>query len=136
LVDNLRGANDNVERPFLDEPTTPIAALFGLFAGLAFLETGGAARVASALAEPRLVAGLGAAVERISDAMGVAVAIAAPLVAGSIVVEVALGLVSRAASPAYVFPLLLPLRSLSLLVVLWIALDRVVELLVVLAAGA
>ena len=136
LVDNLRGARENVEGPFLDEPTTPLAALLGLFAGLAFLETGGAARVASALAEPRLVTGLGAAVERISDAMGVAVALAAPLVAGSIVVEVALGLVARAASPAYVFPLLLPLRSLSLLVLLWIALDRVVELLVLLAARA
>ena len=106
----------------------------GSRAALAFLEAGGTTRVAAALAEPRLAATLGVAAERLAQSMGVAVAIAAPLVAGSIVIEVGAGLVARTAAPAHVFSLLLPLRSLSLLALLWLSLDRIVELLVLLAA--
>jgi len=132
LVDNLRGGHESAD--LFDEPTTPLAALFGLMVALAFLEAGGATRLAAALAEPRLSTSLGVAAERLAQSMGVAVAIAAPLVAGSIVVELGAGLVARSAMPAHVFSLLLPLRSLSLLALLWLSLDRIVELLVLLAA--
>jgi len=134
LVDNLRGGQESTDTPLFDEPTTPVAALFGLLVALSFLEAGGATRLAAALAEPRLSASFAVAAERLAQSMGVAVAIAAPLVAGSIVAELGAGLVARSASPAHVFSLLLPLRSLSLLVLLWLSLDRIVELLVLIAA--
>lgn len=136
LVDNLRGARENVELPVLDEPGTAFGAFFGLLVALAFLETGGAARIAAALAEPRLHTSFAIAAERLAASAGIAVAIAAPLVAGSILLELTGAFVARAASPAYVAPLIAPVRSLGMLFVVWLALDRVVELLVVLAARA
>jgi hypothetical protein len=59
----------------------------------------------------------------------VALAIAAPVLAASIVVELASALIARAATPAFIQPLLAPLRSLVLLAVAALALDRMVELL-------
>jgi type III secretory pathway component EscT len=133
LVDNLRGARENAELPLLDEPSPPFAALFGLLMALAFLEAGGASRLAAALAEPRLHATWAVGAERLSQAMGLAVALAAPLAVGSVLVELGAGLIARAASPAFVLSLLAPLRSLALLVLVWLSLDRIVELFVLLA---
>jgi type III secretory pathway component EscT len=62
--------------------------------------------------------------------------VAAPLVAASVLIELSAALVARSASPAYVAPWLAPLRSLGVLLVAWIALDRMVELLVLLASRA
>jgi hypothetical protein len=107
-----------------------------LLASLGFLETGGAERMARALAEPRLHTSFAIAAERLAASAGIAVAIAAPLVVGSVLLELAGAFVARAASPAYIAPLVAPVRSLGLLFVVWLALDRVVELLVVLAAQA
>ena len=136
LIDNLRGGRESVELPVLDEPTTLFGAMFGLLVALGFLETGGAARVAAALAEPRLHATFAVAAERLSASVGIAVAVAAPLVVGSLLLELGGALVARAASPAYIAPLVAPLRSLGVLFVVWLALDRVVELLIVLASQA
>jgi hypothetical protein len=110
--------------------------LLGLLVALGFLETGGVERLATALAEPRLHASFAVAAERLTSSVGIAVAIAAPLVVGSILLEMASAFVARAASPAYVAPLVAPMRSLGLLCVVWLALNRIVELLVVLAAKA
>jgi flagellar biosynthetic protein FliR len=136
LLDNLRGAHEGAELPVLDEPSTPFAALFGMLTALGFLETGGAERVARALSAPRLESSFAVATERLADSVGIAVAVAAPLVMGSILLELASAFVARAASPAYVAPLVAPLRSLGVLFVVWLALERVVELLVVLSAQA
>jgi len=136
LLDTLRGARDGVELPVLDEPSSPFGVLFGLLVALGFLEAGGAERLARALGEPRLHTTFAVAAERLADSVGVAVAVAAPLVAGAVLLEVGSALVACAASPAYVAPLLAPLRALGVLVVAWLALDRVVELLVLLAAQA
>jgi type III secretory pathway component EscT len=133
LVDNLRGARENAELPLLDEPGPPFSALFGLLMAIAFLEAGGASRLAAALAEPRLASTWAAGAERLSQAMGLAVALAAPLAVGSVLIELTGGLIARAASPAYVLSLLAPLRSLALLVLVWLSLDRIVELFVLLA---
>jgi type III secretory pathway component EscT len=135
LADNLRGGRDALELPLLDEPSPPLAALFGMFAAVGFIEVGGVARLASALAEPELHATWAIAAQRLSASIGIAVAIAAPLVVGSLLVETALALVARAASPAYVLPLLAPLRSLALLAVVWVSFDRIAELVVVLEAA-
>jgi type III secretory pathway component EscT len=134
LVDNLRGARESSELPLLDEPGPPFAALFGLLMAIAFLEAGGASRLAAALAEPRLATTWASGAERLSQAMGLAVALAAPLAIGSVLVELTAGLIARAASPAFVLSLLAPLRSLALLVLAWLSLDRIVELFVLLAA--
>jgi type III secretory pathway component EscT len=134
VVDNLRGARESAELPLLDEPGTPFSALFGLLMAIAFLEAGGASRLALALAEPRLGATWAVAAERLSHAVGLAVALAAPLAIGSVLVELTAGLITRAASPAFVLSLLAPLRSLALLVLVWLSLDRIVEMFVLLAS--
>jgi len=136
LIDNLRGGRESADLSVQGEPSTLFGAMFGLLAALGFLETGGASRVASALAEPRLHTTFAVAAERLSESVGIAVAVAAPLVVGSLLIELAGAFVARAASPAYVVPLIAPLRSLGVLFVVWLALDRVVELLVVLASRA
>jgi type III secretory pathway component EscT len=135
LVDNLRGARESAELPQLGEPAGPFSALFGLLMAIAFLSAGGASRLAVALAEPRLAATWAVGAERLSQAIGLAVAIAAPLAVGSVLVELTAGLIARAASPAFVLSLLAPLRSLALLVLAWLSLDRIVELFVLLSAG-
>ncbi|HTQ05381.1 MAG TPA: flagellar biosynthetic protein FliR [Polyangiaceae bacterium] len=136
LADNLRASRESVELPVLDDSTTPFGALLGLAVALGFLETGGTERIVSALAEPRLHASFAVAAERLAACVGIAVGVAAPLVAASVLIELSAALVARSASPAYVAPVLAPLRSLGVLFVVWIALDRMVELLVVLASRA
>jgi type III secretory pathway component EscT len=132
LADNLRGAREVSELPLLDEPSPPLSALFGLFAAVAFIEVGGVARLADALARPELGVPWAAAAQRVAASIGVAVAIAAPLVLGSVLIELAGALVARAASPAFVLPLLAPLRSLALLAVVWVSFNRIAELVVIL----
>jgi type III secretory pathway component EscT len=136
LADNLRASRDTVELALFEEATTPLGALFGLLVALGFLETGGTARLVATLAEPRLHATFAIAAERLAASAGIAVAVAAPLVAGSVLIEIAAALVARSATPAYVAPVLAPLRSLGVLLVAWLALDRMVELLVLLASRA
>jgi type III secretory pathway component EscT len=136
LADNLRGGHEQGELLLFDEPLPALSALFGLLSAVAFLETGGAERLALALSEPRLALGFSAAVERLVRAVNLAVAIAAPLLAGSMLIEIASAFVARAAAPAYVLPLIAPLRSLAVLGVCWLSLDRLFELLVILAASA
>jgi len=136
LADNLRGGRENAELPLFEEPLPALSALLGLLMAIAFLETGGAERLAAALSEPRQTVTFAIAAERLARAVSLAVAIAAPLVAGSMLIEIAAAFVARAAAPAYVLPLIAPLRSLAILCVCWLALDRLVELFVILAASA
>jgi type III secretory pathway component EscT len=135
LADNLRGGRESLELPWLEEPASPLAGLFGLFVAVVFIEVGGAARVASVLAEPELQTTWAVAAQRLAASIGLAVALAAPLVAGSLLVELAGALIARSASPAFVLPLLAPLRSLALLAVVWVSFDRIAELVVVLEAA-
>lgn len=136
LVDNLRGGRESSELPVLDEAASPFGVLFGLLVALGFLESGGAGRVAAALAEPRLHGSFGVAVERLSASVGIAVSVAAPLLVGSVLIELAAAFIARAAAPVQVTSLVAPLRSLGLLFVVWLALDRIVELWVVLGSRA
>jgi len=136
LLDSLRGARDSADLPVLGEPASPFGVLFGLLVAIGFLEAGGAERLARALAEPRLHTTFAVAAERLADSVGIAVAVAAPLVAGALLIEIGSAFVARAANPAYVAPLLAPLRALGVLFVTSLVLDRVVELLVLLASRA
>jgi flagellar biosynthesis protein FliR len=137
LADNLRGGHESAGLPNVEDGTTPTGALLAMLVAVAFLESGGAERVALALADPGLefVGPLRRAASNLASGVGVAVAIAAPVVAASIVLEVASSLIARAAHPAFVMPLFAPLRALALLGIVALLLDRMVELLVIVARG-
>lgn len=133
LVDDLRGGRESVTLPSLPEPLPPVAVLFALLSCVAFLETGGAARVAAALSRPVLAAGYSwtAVIQACSGAVELAFAIAAPLVVASVLLEAASALIARAASPAFIGPVLSPLKSVAVLGILALVLERIAELLVV-----
>jgi hypothetical protein len=54
---------------------------------------------------------------------------------GSLLIEIAGALIARAASPAFVLPLIAPPRSVALLAVVWVSFDRIAELIVLLESG-
>ncbi len=136
LLDNLRGAREATSLPTFEEPSAPIGAVLGLLAGLAFLESGGAARVAQASAAlPAAGASLfRAAALDLTRAIEIAIAVAAPLAAVSVVVELGAALVTRAAAPAQVGALIAPLRSVVLLSLAALLVERMTALFAELAA--
>jgi type III secretory pathway component EscT len=120
----------------VDDGSSPLGALLSLLVALVFLEGGGAARVIAALSTSPAVShgtvwqiafGLTHAVE-------LALAVAAPVVAVSIVLELANALIARAATPAHVVALLAPLRSVLILVCFALLFERMANLLVSVAA--
>jgi type III secretory pathway component EscT len=135
LVDDLRGARESVTLPALPEQLPPVAALFALLASVAFLETGGAARVAGALSAPLLATRFSWSnvAQAFAASTELAFAIAAPLAVASVLLETTSSLIARAATPAFVGPVLAPLKSVALLGVLALVFERVAELLVILA---
>ncbi|RYZ02178.1 MAG: type III secretion protein [Myxococcales bacterium] len=133
LVDDLRGGREAVSLPALPEQVPPVAALFTLLASIAFLETGGAARVASSLASPALAGHFTwlAVAKAFARSVELAFALAAPLAVASVLIETASALIARAATPAFIGPVLAPVKSVALLGILALLLERVAELLVV-----
>ncbi len=132
LVDNLRGGRETVQLPNVEMNSTPIGALLSMLVAIAFLQGGGATHVAAALASadaPTLGAAANLA-RLLAGGIELAVAVAAPVLAVSIIVEVASALIARAASPAFIQPMLAPLRSLALLGVVAVLLDRIAEFIV------
>lgn len=127
VVDSLRGAGEGPSLATLEGRTTPLGALFGSVAALAFLASGGPSRVAWALASaPPPGASMALRVaEQLREGIGLAVAIAAPLAAASIVVEVALALIARAASPTQVQALIAQVRSVALLTLTALLFERI-----------
>jgi hypothetical protein len=78
------------------------------------------------LATPvQLEGGAARAAADIAAGIGIGVAIAAPFLAASIVLEIAGALVARAASPAYLHVFLAPIRSLALLTLAALLLERI-----------
>jgi type III secretory pathway component EscT len=135
LVDDLRGARESVTLPALPEQMPPVAALFALLAAIAFLETGGASRVASALSSPLLSTRFSwpAVTQAFAGSVELAFAIAAPLAVASVLLETGSALIARAATPAFIGPVLAPLKSVALLGVLALVFERISELLTILA---
>jgi type III secretory pathway component EscT len=126
MADALRGAQDSLSVATVEGKATPLGVLLSLLACAIFHASGGAARVASALAEASLPAHPWlTAAHNLTAGIALAVALGGPLLAASIVLEVSAALVARAASPAHVHALLAPLRALGVLGVAAIALDRV-----------
>ena len=138
LVDDLRGGKESVTLPTLPEQLPPVSVLFALLSSMAFLESGGAARVASALSSPLLAAKFSwpAVVQAFAGSVELAFAIAAPLAVACVLLEIASALIARAATPAFIGPVLAPLKSVALLGVLALVLERVAELLALVTRGA
>ena len=132
LIDDLRGGRESVTLPALPEQMPPVAVLFALLACIAFLETGGAARVASALASPLLSVRFSwpAVARAFAASVELAFALSAPLAVASVLLETGSALIARAATPAFIGPVLAPLKSVVLLGVLALVLERIAGLLV------
>jgi len=128
VADALRGMNDTTEAPTVETPATPMGVAFSLLACALFFATGGPARVATALLAPSLEPEVvRRASEDIVGGITIAVSLGAPLLAASIVVEVAGALVARAATPAQLQLLIAPLRALAILAVLALVFGRMAE---------
>lgn len=134
LVDTLRGAQDGVGLAVVEgTKASPLAVLLSLLASVVFLTTGGPARVATLLAATTLPEHpLLAATASLVSGIGLAIAIAGPLLAAAVVLEIAFALVARAASPSQVHALLAPIRALALLAIVAIVLERLANLLALL----
>jgi type III secretory pathway component EscT len=136
LADNLRGARETQALPVVDEDVSPLGALLSLLVAWIFLEGGGAARVVAALAVNGTVSQgvLWQATLVLTHAVELALAVAAPLVAVSIIAELANALIARSATPAFIVALLAPLRSILILVTFALLFERMAQLLASLAA--
>jgi flagellar biosynthesis protein FliR len=129
VADALRGSQEMVTAP-TEGRATPLGVPLSLLACAIFTSTGGPARVAAALAVPTSAPSpLLAASSDIVQGIGLAVALGAPLLAASVVVELTGALVARAASPAQVHALLAPLRALGTLAVMALVLERMAAVL-------
>src|SRR5262249_8152455 len=95
VVDALRGAQDDILMPTVEGRSGRLGVLFSLLASTLFLGTGGPARIVGALAQPNLAvhAPLVQAASDLTAGISIALAIAAPLVAASVVLEIAVALV-------------------------------------------
>jgi flagellar biosynthesis protein FliR len=141
LVDALRGAQEGSGLAVVEgNKATPLAVLLSLLASIVFLATGGPARVAASLATtiPSGWEGgspLLAASHALVAGIGLAVAIAGPLLAAAVVLEIAFALIARAASPSQVHALLAPLRALGILAVVAIVVDRLADVIALAVRG-
>ena len=116
LIDDLRGAATARVSLTWSRALRPLARCS--HAGRdRVLETGGAFAVSALDRESdlELRGALQARGTNLAAGVELAVAVAVPVVVASMVFEVASALVARAASPAFVQPLLAPLRSLAFL---------------------
>jgi type III secretory pathway component EscT len=130
VADALRGSQETPSVPTVEGRATPLGVPISLLASAIFLAGGGPARVVEALAlRPVPDHPVLAAANDLVGGIGLAVAIGGPLLAASVVVEVAAALVARAASPAQIHALLAPLRALGTLAVLAIVLERLATVL-------
>ncbi|HEY4106855.1 MAG TPA: flagellar biosynthetic protein FliR, partial [Polyangiaceae bacterium] len=136
LTDNLRGARETQALPIVDAETSPLGALLSLLVAIVFLEGGGAARVVAALTTSTTIShGLLWQVSLgLTHAIELALAVAAPIVAVSIVLELSNALIARAATPASIAALLAPLRSILMLGAFALLFERMTTLLAAIAA--
>jgi type III secretory pathway component EscT len=127
-IDDLRGSRVPTMLPTVERGATVSGGLLGVAAAVAFLESGGPARVASSLARAELTGqrALLTVSAQLVSGIEIAVAVVAPIIAVALVFEVAAAFVARSATPAAVAPLVAPVRSLFILGVTALLLDRLV----------
>ncbi len=135
VVDALRGGSDSAALPVLEGRQGAVGALWGLLACAGFLAFGGPARVALAALEPPSLDALPRVVLGLSSGVTVAVAVAAPMLAASVLLEVSVALVVRAASPASLAAVLSLGRNAVLLLLCALFFERMAALLLAFSAG-
>ncbi len=127
VADVLRGSPQETQGlPTMEGRATTLGIPLSLLACVFFLAGGGPARAVTALAfdAPPAQPALAVASNLVSG-ITLAMALAAPLLAASIVVEITAALVARAAAPAQVHALLAPLRAIATLALFAIVFERV-----------
>ncbi len=130
LADALRGSAEGSGSAVVEGRPSSFGVLFSMFASAVFLSTGGPARAAEALTRASFSGSpVVDAASTIASGIGMAVAIGGPLLAASVILELAFALMARASTPAQIHALLAPIRSLGLLAVVAIVLERVSTLL-------
>ncbi len=135
VFDDLRGRLDACTLGPSGAESGPFGSLLALLAAIAFLETGGPGRVCRALfpSEPALRGELLTRVAaNLASGIGVAVAVAAPVLVASALLEASMALWSRAGggAGASVPFLASPLRVLALLVFIVLIFEQVAEVVV------
>jgi type III secretory pathway component EscT len=130
VADALRGSRDTAASSVVEGTATPMGTPMSILASAIFLTTGGPARAAAALAfRPTPANPFLAATADLLGGIAFAVALAGPILAAAVVLEIAGALVARAASPAQVHALLAPLRALGVLAVTAIVFERIATVL-------
>jgi type III secretory pathway component EscT len=131
VADVLRGAPQETHGlPTIDGGSTTLGVPLSLLACALFLANGGPARVVRALAvDPPWSHPVHAIADSLVSGITLAVALGAPLLAASVVVELAAALVTRAAAPAQVHALLAPLRAVATLAIFAVVFERVAAVL-------
>lgn len=116
----------------IEDRATPLGTLLSLGACAAFLRLGGPASIASALAAPPASLELGSLQMALGLVQGIRVAVllAAPLLCVGIVLDTAQGVATRTLSATALGPALASIRSLVLLGVTALLLNRLLEALV------
>lgn len=131
-IDTVRGTDTRRDFPVVERGATEIGVFFSLLASAIFLATGGPSRVASALVTAHLGASpLVGAAHDLAAGIGASVAIAMPILAAAIVLDAGVALTTRAAAPAPAAALVAPAKSLGLLVILALVLDRLARVIAV-----
>ena len=135
VIDDVRGQSQGQAR--ILEQSTPVGTLTGLFAAVGFLQLGGVDRLAGALldADRAVHTPFLRAAHNIVAGVDVALALAAPVLALVVVVDVAGGLVAKAAAPAHIQQLWTPVRAFLMLGALSLILNTILSVLTEVLAG-
>ncbi len=125
LTDGLRGGQGGgVSVPVVDGQASTLGVAASMLASAIWLATGGPARAVTALLRPTSPNVLLESAQLLVSGITLAVSLAAPILVTSIVLELGLALITRAAAPAQVSTLLAPLRSVVVLGAFAIVLER------------
>jgi len=130
IVDSLRGTSDIVNMPSVEGQPSSMGVVQALLASTIFLGTGGPSRIAMALAKasgPEM--GFANAALDLTGGIEIAIAIAGPVIAASLVLEIGAALIARSSSPTQIHVLLAPLRSFGILAIFALSFDRIARLL-------
>jgi type III secretory pathway component EscT len=130
LLDELRGATRfESSLATVDSPATPLGVLLSLGAAAAFLKLGGASRLAAALSVPRTLSEqtLRQVASSIIEGIQIAVLLSAPLLALALFFAAFQAVVARFANTSNKLSGLAPLRSIAMLAIVALLLDRIFE---------
>lgn len=129
VLDQARGQNELSAMPLTEGRSTAFGHLYSLLGASLFLASHGASRVADALLVPTVsVSPFLAARDALLGGVNLAIALGAPIIVTQIVMETTAAMVTRAASPSNVQTLVAPFRSVVILLVAAITLERLASL--------